>query len=155
MLPRQGRTQRRAPACARAGMHLAERQPQPPLHPPQSMHATLFAVRLRRAAPLHAAFCLAAWRAMRGFSCGVYADPALAAGARLLCEGVRGANALVLDVAGLAPLAGDARAAGACAARPVEVLVPFFCALSCLLTVGAGLRASPQRQVALSLRQPQ
>ncbi|GBF99886.1 hypothetical protein Rsub_12682 [Raphidocelis subcapitata] len=95
------------------------------------MHALLFPLRLTLAAPLHAAFCLAAWPALRKFACMVRADPELLLGARVLCERLQWVNNAALLIVGETAPAPDA----ACRERPLELLVPLFCALSCLGTL--------------------
>ncbi|GBF92859.1 hypothetical protein Rsub_05478 [Raphidocelis subcapitata] len=96
-----------------------------------SMHALLFPLRLTLAAPLHAAFCLAAWPAMHGFACMVRADPELFLGARVLCERLQWVNNAALLVVGETTPVPDA----VCRERPLELLVPLFCALACLGTL--------------------
>jgi hypothetical protein len=105
--------------------------PPTPSSTPQGLHALLFPLPLWLAAPLHAAFCLAAWPAQRGLACMVYADAALTAGARLLCKRLRGLNRVAMHLVG-EPLTA---LSDACSERPMELLVPLFCALPCLFTV--------------------
>ncbi|KAI8471981.1 MAG: hypothetical protein J3K34DRAFT_415797 [Monoraphidium minutum] len=100
-----------------------------------AMHALLFPFRLSAAGPLHAAFCLAAWPALRGLACMVYADAALSAGARLVCERLQSVNRVALNTLGVGDDMWDAEEDSTCSARPMELLVPLACALSCFATL--------------------
>ncbi|KAI8471979.1 MAG: hypothetical protein J3K34DRAFT_415792 [Monoraphidium minutum] len=100
-----------------------------------AMHALLFPFRLSAAGPLHAAFCLAAWPALRGLACMVYADAALSAGARLVCARLQSVSRVALNTLGVGGDMWDAEEDSTCSARPMEFLVPIACAFTCLAMV--------------------
>lgn len=119
-----------------------------------AMQTFLFPVAFRVAAPLQLFFCTAACFALKKFACDVRADAVLFAGAELLCNEVAAAKESALSVLGLmhpsaaagalnalgvrssasgSSAAGGGFSQGACAVAPVEMLVPLFNALSCLI----------------------
>ena len=101
------------------------------------MQASWFPKRQQRASLLiQAAICSAGMWCARPLACAARADPALAAAARRVCEGLQVVKQLAMAGAGGvgAALGGGAPA---CAAAPVEVCIVFSNLLGFVLPVRA------------------
>lgn len=97
------------------------------------MHALVFSMKLRYAAPLQFATCALGAHACRGLACLVRSDAVLAAAARRLCMAafsVKGAALLALG-----PMAIGSDARQVCAKKSMELLIPLFSALPCFASL--------------------
>jgi hypothetical protein len=156
------------PRPATSAGPLADRAPSPsfpPFHPcrppparPQTMQMCWFPLRRRASVSLQAAVCALAVVCTRPMTCAIHADPALAAAAGRVCEGLQRIKQLgLLAAGGVGAAAGGA--AAACVAAPVEAVLTFSNALGFLLPVrppvgggrGGGVGAAP---AATSVQQP-
>jgi len=123
------------------GSALASRGPHPRRptdRPPQVMHALVFSMKLRYAAPLQLATCAPGAHACRGLACLVRSDAMLTAAARRLCMAafsVKGAALLALG-----PMAIGLDARQVCGEKSMELLIPLFSALPCFASVSGGWR---------------